>query len=149
MGRWHICLENGLVIVNRHQTKIRFILTGALNTIVGMTVYPALYFCVTPLKQHYLMILSISQVLCVTFSFLTTKFMVFRTTANYLQEFGKFVTFHASYFLVNLAALPALVEFLGINPVWAQMLFTVLVIVSSYFWHSRITFSASQAPNYD
>ena len=147
MGRWQSCLDNGLRLVDRHQTKFRFLLVGALNTVVGLAVYPALYFFVTPLRSHYLTILSISQVLCVTFSFLTTKFMVFRTSGNYLREFGKFGTFHLSIFIINLAALPVLVEFAGMNPVWAQMLFTILVISSSYFWHSNITFSARQVAN--
>jgi putative flippase GtrA len=118
-----------------------------LNTVIGLAVYPALYFCVIPLRSHYMVILVISQILCVNFSFLTSKFMVFRTSGNYLREFLKFGMFYLSYFMVNLAALPILVELAGMNPVWAQMLFTVLVVISSYFWHSRITFSARQLEN--
>lgn len=144
MGRWQSCLETGRSLADQHQTKVRFLLAGALNTAIGLAVYPALYFLAAPLKLHYLTILAISQVVCVTFAFLTNKFIVFRTSGNYLRESGKFLTFHLSYFLVNLAALPALVEFAGMNPVWGQTLFAVLVIVTSYFWHSRITFSSTK-----
>lgn len=144
MGRWQSCLDTGRCLAGRHQTKVRFLLAGALNTAIGLAVYPALYFLAAPLKLHYLIILAISQVLCVSFAFLTSKFLVFRTSGNYLRESGKFLTFHFTYFLVNLAALPALVEFAGMNPVWAQTLFAVLVIVTSYFWHSRITFSSTK-----
>lgn len=142
MERWRSRLEACRNFADQHQTKVRFLLAGALNTAIGLAVYPALYFLAAPLKLHYLIILAISQVLCVTFAFLTSKFLVFRTSGNYLRESGKFLTFHLSYFLVNLAALPALVELVGMNPVWAQTLFAVLVIVTSYFWHSRITFSS-------
>ena len=145
MGRWQRCLEDGRCLADRHQTKFRFLLAGAFNTTVGLAVYPALYFLAAPLKFHYLTILTISQVVCIAIAFLTNKFLVFRTSGNYLRESGKFITFHLSYFLVNLAALPALVELAGMNPVWAQTLFAVLVIVSSYFWHSRITFSSTKA----
>jgi putative flippase GtrA len=134
-------------LAEQHQIKIRFLLVGAMNTVVGLSVFPILYFLTAPVGFHYLGILTISQALCVTFSFLTSKFLVFRTTGGYLREFGKYVTFHLSYFLVNLAALPALVELAGMNPVWAQTLFAVLVIVSSYFWHSRITFSMTKNPH--
>ncbi len=144
MGRWQSCLETGRCLADRHQTKVRFILAGALNTVIGLAVYPALYFLAAPLKLHYLVILAVSQVLCVSFAFFTSKFLVFRTSGNYLQESWKFLMFHFTYFLVNLAALPALVELAGMNPVWAQTLFAVLVIVTSYFWHSRITFSSSK-----
>lgn len=144
MGRWQSCLDIGLGFVSRHQTKVRFLLAGALNTVVGLAVYPGLYFLAAPLKLHYLTILAASQVVCVIFAFLTSKFLVFRTSGNYLKESGKFLVFHLSYFLVNLAALPALVELGDMNPVWGQTLFAVLVIVTSYFWHSRITFSSSK-----
>ena len=144
MGRWQSCLETGRCFADRHQTKVRFLLAGMLNTAIGLAVYPALYYLAAPLKLHYLIILAISQVLCIGFAFLTSKFLVFRTKGNYLKESGKFLTFHLTYFLVNLAALPALVEFAGMNPVWAQTLFAVLVIVTSYFWHSRITFSSTK-----
>lgn len=144
MGRWQSCLGTGRGLADRHQTKVRFLLAGALNTAIGLAIYPALYFLAAPLKLHYLTILVISQVVCVTFAFLTNKFLVFRTSGNYLRESGKFLTFHLSYFLMNLAALPALVEFAGMKPVWGQTLFAVLVIVTSYFWHSHITFSSTK-----
>lgn len=144
MTLWRSCLDTGLGLANRHETKVRFLLAGALNTAIGLAVYPALYFLAAPLKLHYLVILTISQVICITFAFLTNKFLVFQTSGNYLRESGKFLTFHLSYFLVNLVALPALVELVGMNPVWAQTLFAVLVIVTSYFWHSRITFSTDE-----
>ena len=144
MGRWQSCLETGRCLAGRHRTKVRFLLAGALNTALGLAVYPALYFLAAPLKFHYLTILVISQAVCVTFAFLTNKFLVFRTSGNYLRESGKFIMFHLVYFLVNLAALPFLVELAGMHPVLAQTLFAVLVIVTSYFWHSRITFSSAK-----
>ena len=144
MGQWQSCLEKVRSLADQHQTKIRFLIAGAFNTTIGLALFPAIYFLAAPTKLHYLVILTISQVLCISFAFLTSKFLVFRTSGNYLRETGKFLTFHLTYFLVNLAALPALVEFVGMNPVLAQTLFAVLVIVTSYFWHSRITFSSSK-----
>ena len=144
MRLWRRSLDVGMSIIRRHQTKVRFLLAGALNTAIGLAAYPALYFFMAPLKFHYLTILTFSQVACIAFSFLTNKFLVFRTSGKYLRESGKFIIFHLFYFLINLAALPALVELAGMKPVWAQTLFAVLVIVTSYFWHSRITFLSSK-----
>ncbi|TRZ92325.1 MAG: GtrA family protein [Rhodocyclaceae bacterium] len=132
-------------IAGQHETKVRFLVAGFFNTVLGLITYPALYFLTAPLTLHYLNILVISQVICVSIAFLTNKFLVFRSSGSVLLEFGKFITFHLSYFLVNLVALPVMVEFAGMNPVWAQTLFAGLVIVSSYFWHSRITFSSTKA----
>lgn len=143
--RWRRCRDVGRRLAGEHETKLRFVLAGAFNTGLGLAAFPALYFMLKPLGLHYLVVLSISQVFCVTAAFLTNKFLVFRTSGNYLREYGRFITFHLSYFLVNLGALPFLVEIMHMNPVWAQTLFAVLVIVSSYFWHSRITFRSGKA----
>jgi putative flippase GtrA len=125
--------------------KVRFLLAGALNTAVGLAAYPVLFFLLAPLKLHYMVVLGITQVTCVAFSYLTNKFLVFRTVGNYLRESGKFALFHLSYFLVNLVALPVLVEVVGMSPVWGQTLFAVAVIITSYFWHSNVTFAPSSA----
>jgi putative flippase GtrA len=136
-SRWHDTRKS----IRLHETKIRFLFAGALNTVFGLAAYPTLYFVLAPLKLHYLVVLGITQVSCVAFSYLTNKFLVFRTVGNYLRESAKFALFHLSYFLVNLLALPFLVEIVGMSPVWGQTLFAVAVIITSYFWHSNITFS--------
>ena len=127
-----------------HETKVRFLLAGALNTVFGLAAYPAFYFLLAPLKLHYMLVLGITQIICIVFSYLTNKFLVFRTVANYLREGAKFALFHLSYFLVNLIALPLLVEIVGMSPVWGQTLFAIAVIVTSYFWHSNITFATAR-----
>ena len=144
MALWTRIWHRGRDIANRHHTQVRFLLTGALNTSVGLAAFPALYYLTSPLNVHYLIILSISQTVCVGFAFFTNKVLVFRTSGNYFRESMKFLIFHIFYFMLNLAALPALVELAGMNPVLAQMIFAVLVIITSFFWHSRITFSPSK-----
>lgn len=144
MELWRRGLIVGQRLAGAHETKLRFLVAGAFNTAFGLAAFPALYFMLSGLTLHYLVILSISQAICVTVAFLTNKYLVFRTSGDHLREYVRFVTFHISYFLINLAALPLLVEFAGMNPVWAQTMFAVLVIVSSYFWHSRITFRSGK-----
>jgi putative flippase GtrA len=129
----------GMILL--HRVKIRFFFTGILNTVVGLGTFPALYYLLESRQFHYLVILTITQVLCICFAYLTNKFLVFKTKGNYANEFSKFITFHLSYFAINLVMLPLMVVGLNFNPVIAQTLFAVTVIVSSYFWHSRITFS--------
>lgn len=132
-------------LFRRHETKIRFLLAGGLNTAFGLTAYPVFFFLLKPVQLHYMVVLAITQLTCIAFSYLTNKFLVFRTKGDYLRETSRFILFHASYFAVNLAALPVLVEIVGLPPVWAQTSFAVAVIVTSYFWHSRITFAAKRS----
>jgi putative flippase GtrA len=131
----------GAEFAQRHGQKVRYLLAGGLNTAVGLAAYPALYFLLAPLGVHYLGVLGASQVFCIGFAYLTNKFLVFKTKGNYARETSRFVAFHAAYFVLNLLVLGFLVERLDIPPVWAQMGFAVLVIITSYLWHSKITFS--------
>jgi FkbM family methyltransferase len=123
-----------------HETKIRFMITGGINTALGLALFPFLYIVLAPLKIHYLFILVFSSVACTVFAFLTNKFFVFRTRGNYFAELSRFVLFHLSHLVLNLLAVPLLVEAAGISPVVAQPAFAAIVILSSYFWHKHITF---------
>ena len=134
-----------LLISKRYHIEVKFFLAGVLNTAVGLAAYPLIYFFTYPLNLHYFLILIFSQSLGIIFSFLTNKFLVFQTSGNYLSEIRKFLTIHLIYFFVNLVALPALVELAGMDPVWAQTLFAAVIIMTSYFWHSRITFNSGKA----
>jgi putative flippase GtrA len=128
-------------LIARHETKLRFIMVGGFNTLFGLAAYPVLFFVLKPLHLHYLVVLVLAYCVCIVFSFSTIKLLVFRTKGQQGREFGRFVTFNVLYLLLNLLALPVLVEFLGLSPVWGQMMFATLLVVSSYFWHSHITFS--------
>ncbi len=116
-------------------------IAGALNTGVGLLMYPILYFALSGYGLGYLEILILSQVICISIAFLTNKYFVFRTRGNFLLEFIKFIWFHGIYLITNLIILPLMVERGGVNPVIAQTGFAFAVIVSSYFWHNKITFS--------
>ncbi len=140
-------IENIRVWVLRHQTKARFLMVGGFNTMLGLSLFPLLYWILIPCGLHYLEIWFVSQTICICTAFLTNKFWVFRTSGNYKQEFVKFASFHLTILLVNFMALPLLVNLFEINPVIAQTIFALCVIVSSYFWYSQITFKKRQTSN--
>jgi putative flippase GtrA len=126
--------------INKHQIKLKFLFAGGVNTIFGLAAYPALYYFLKDYHFHYLFILLLTQIMSVLFSYMTSKFLVFKTKGNYLPEFLKFSTFYSAYFLLNLIILPLAVEVFNINPVISQTAFAFLIIITSYFWHSQITF---------
>ena len=125
------------------QTEVRFLIVGAVNTAFGLAAYPVLYLLLAP-AWHYLVILPICQVINATFAFLTTKFFVFRTEGRVAFEFLKFGFFHVLVFSINFFALPAIMIVSGLGPVLGQTFFNVLVIATSFFWHSRVTFSTAK-----
>ena len=127
-----------------HQKKIRFLIAGVINTVVGLGMYPLLYMILNPKGVGYIGVLFLAQLVCITFSFVSNKFFVFKTQGNFRNEYVKFFSFHGIYFAINLAALPALVEIFKLNPMIAQTIFSIFIIVTSYFWHNAVTFKASK-----
>ncbi len=119
---------------------IRFLAAGALNTAFGLAFYPLLLWAVPLFNTHYLVALGIAQAVCLCFAFSTYKFGVFRTRGDILREFTTFSGYYLFNYAANWAALPLLVEVGGVAPTIAQLGFTAVLIVGSWFWHNRVTF---------
>jgi putative flippase GtrA len=107
-----------------------------------LAVYPILYILLNPFGVGYIKALILSQIICITFSFVSNKYFVFKSKGNIKREYPKFFAFYGIYFLLNLICLPTMVEVLNMNPMVAQTLFSIAIIVSSYFWHNTITFKS-------
>lgn len=127
-----------------HQKKFRYLIAGIINTVIGLAMYPLLYLILKPIGIGYIGVLVVAQLVCVTFSFISNKYFVFKTQGNLRNEYIKFFAFHGVYFAINLVALPIFVELLKLNPMIAQTIFSILIITSSYFWHNAVTFKASK-----
>lgn len=124
--------------------QLRFLIAGGLNTFVGLTFYPLLLWAVPLMRLHYLVALGVSQVTCLLFAYVTYKYGVFRTQGNVAREFGAFSGFYLFNYAANWAILPLLVETAGAHPSVVQTGFNLVVIATSWFWHSRVTFRAAE-----
>lgn len=121
--------------------KLRYLAVGGVNTVFGLSIFPALMLTSSTLRANYLVTLALSQALSIVFSFSTYKTLVFRSSGRTLPEFAKFVGFNLAGIAANWAIVPALVEFDLLDPIVAQVGFTILWVVGSYFWHRAVTFA--------
>ena len=128
------------MIAGGTRRPLRFLVAGAANTVFGLAVYPLLLWSSPTLHRHYLIALGIAQAISLCFAFATYKLGVFRTRGNLAREFGTFSGFYLFNYAANWAALPLLVEVAGLPPVVAQLGFTAVLIVGSWFWHNNVTF---------
>lgn len=119
---------------------VRFVLTGALNTAFGLCVYPLLLWLVPALRTHYLLALGGAQIASTLFAYASYKLVVFRTRAGVVREAGLFGSFYVVVSGINWLVLPLLVEVVRLPPIAAQLGFSLVLMVASYLWHSRITF---------
>ena len=123
---------------------LRYLFAAGVNTVFGLAIYPALLWASPYLHEHYLIGLLIAQAISLAFAYFNYKFGVFRTRGGYAREFTAFASFYLVNYAANWAALPFLVEIVGMTPIIAQLLFSFIVMVGSYFWHSRVTFREDQ-----
>ena len=130
-------------MMSRADRPLRFMVAGAANTAFGLAIYPLLLWSVPAFHTHYLIALGVAQAISLCFAFATYKIGVFRTRGNVAREFGTFSSFYLFNYAANWAALPLLVELGGIPPILAQLGFTAVLIVGSWFWHSRVTFRSA------
>ncbi len=131
------------------ERPLRFIAGGAINTAFGLAIYPLLLWSSDTLRTHYLLALGIAQISSLCFAFMVYKLGVFRTRGRVLSEFRRFASFYLINYALNWVALPLLVEVGRIDPVIAQLGFSLLVIIGSYFWHNHYTFRRPAEPTAD
>lgn len=120
--------------------SVRFAVAGAANTAFGITIFPVLLWAVPLFHRHYMLALAAAQSISLCFAFVTYKLGVFRTRRPWWREFGTFAAFYVTNYILNWIVLPLLVEGARVPPVPAQLAFTALLIVGSWFWHHHVTF---------
>lgn len=121
--------------------KIRFLIAGGLNTIFGLALFPMLFIWCEPLHLHYLVLLTVSQLVCVTFAFLTNRYFVFKSSGRLVKQYLTFCSFYYTYFLFNLLLLPLIVEGFSFSPIYTQLVISVFIVLFSYFFHNKVTFA--------
>jgi putative flippase GtrA len=119
--------------------KIRYLLIGGYNTIIGYGVFVALWL-LWGQSLHYIGVLVFSHVISVTNAFFAYRILVFRKKGGAWGDFFKFNMVYLGAFGFNLLALPVLIEGAGFHPLVAQALLVVVTVVASYVLHRRFSF---------
>jgi len=122
----------------------RYLVAAGMNTAFGLAIYPALLWTLPWLRVHYMVGLFIAQAVSLCFAYSSYKLGVFQTRGGYARESTAFLSFYGVNYAANWIALPALVEFAHLSPIVAQLLFSVVIMITSYFWHSKVTFRGAK-----
>jgi putative flippase GtrA len=135
---------SGRVRDARTRRPFRYLVAAGFNTAFGLAIYPALLWAFPWLRVHYMVGLLIAQGLSLAFAYSSYKLGVFQTRGRYAREITAFLSFYGVNYAANWIALPALVEFAHIPPIIAQLMFSAVIMASSYFWHSKVTFGGAK-----
>jgi putative flippase GtrA len=122
-----------------NQKKVRYLLVGGLNTLLGYTIGVGIYKAFDN-NLDIVWIGLISNILSITVSFLSYKILVFRTKGMWLAEYMKSYIVYGGIALIGIFFLWLFVDKMNISIWLAQALVIGLTVIVSYLGHSRFTF---------
>lgn len=134
-------------LLHKHDTKFRFLLVGAWNTIFGYMAFVLLnslfshWFSAGPLS--YMLAMVLGNVVSILNAFIFHKYITFRSPTGGLAMVVELARFSSTYlftFLLSLLLLPLFVEIVGFSTRTAGALVILACTVISYLGHSRFSF---------
>jgi putative flippase GtrA len=124
----------------KEDQRVRYLAVGAGNTLFGYLVSNILYYTLSK-YLHVMIITTIAIILSISLAFFCYKKLVFRTKGNWLREYLRCWAVYGIGAILSILAMWGLVDGLEL-PFWlAQGLVMGLIVVISYFGHSRFSFA--------
>jgi putative flippase GtrA len=122
---------------------MRYLLVGGLNTLAGYCIGVGIY----EICNSYISIVLIgviTNIFSITFSFVTYKLFVFKTSRGWISEYLKAYVVYGGVAAFGIFALWVFIDRLGISIWISQALVILVTVVVSYFGHAKFTFKRSQ-----
>ena len=126
--------------------RVRFVLIGGINTVVGYGLYALLYIFAGRFIG-YLGALYISYVIAIGIAFVLHRRFTFRVsgTGNVFIDLVRFAAVYVVSLIVNTFLLPVLIELGHVQPLVAQAAIVIVTTLISYFGHKLFSFRRHKA----
>jgi glycosyltransferase involved in cell wall biosynthesis len=119
--------------------RVLYLFVGGWNTLFGYLAFAGLYFLLHSVLG-YAPVFIVSYGLSMLNAYWGYKLVVFRTPSKFRHEFPRFAIVYVVALGVNLIVFPWLTKTLGLNPYLSQAIFTVVLVICTYFVNKRFTF---------
>jgi putative flippase GtrA len=118
--------------------EVRYLVVGGVNTVVGFSAFTIFIGFLG--YERYLLSLAFSHIFATSFAFLLYRRVVFKVRGKWVLDFVRFQLVYLAALLANIPLLYLCVQVLRLNPLAAQAVCVILVVVSSYFGHRFFSF---------
>jgi len=118
---------------------LRYVVVGGVNTLFGYLLTVFLFYLLVN-KIEIIIILVISNILSISFSFLTYKLFVFKTLGNWVKEYARCYLVYGGISVVGISLTWLFLDIFHINIWIAQAISILIVIIFSYHGHKKFTF---------
>lgn len=105
--------------------------------------YLAAYALGLALGWHYFVAILVAQVVAIMVAFPVYRVFVFRSKGPIAIDFVRFLSVWATGAIAGIIVTPLLVELIGIDPLWAQIVAVLLVSVGSFLAHRFFSFRSA------
>jgi len=123
---------------------MRFLATGAFNTLFGYVVFAALILLVPQL--HYTISLVLAYVIAVLVAYVLYRRLVFKVSGRFFRDLPRFVSVSLLALGLNLVLLPLLVAVGRVPVLLAQWLVVAVTAIASYIGHKHFSFRRPASP---
>jgi glycosyltransferase involved in cell wall biosynthesis len=119
--------------------RLLYLVVGGWNTLFGYLAFSALYYLLSS-HLNYVLIFIAAYSISTLNAYWGYKRFVFKTATRFIEEFPRFALVYVGALAVNLVVFPWLTTTLGLNPYLSQVLFTVVLVVTTYIVNQRFSF---------
>ena len=124
---------------------LRFLIVGAWNFVFGYFAFAGLYWVMNGRWPDWL-ISTVAAVLGITVSFITHRFITYRSHGCWWREYLRFYVVYGGQSILNVFLIWILVTQLKLNAYIVQLAISVTLTVVSYWAHKYYSF---KQPNND
>ena len=124
---------------------LRFLIVGAWNFVFGYFAFAGLYWAMNGRWPDWL-ISTIAAILGITMSYLTHRFITYRSHGCWWREYLRFYVVYGGQSILNIFLIWILVTQLELNAYIVQLSISVALTVVSYWAHKYYSF---KRPNHD
>ena len=128
------------------KSSVRYLVGGVVNTLFGYVISLALYYGLHQ-ELNLVLILVITNIVSISFSFLIYKIYVFKTQGNWIKEYLRCYLVYGFTATLSSAFIWILVEKMTLSYWIAQALAIIFIVIMSYTLHNSYTFKAANEKN--
>ena len=144
-------LEKLLNLFKKYREQIAYLFFGGLTTLVSIGSFSLFYYFI--LKSNNLASNVISEIIAITFAYVTNKLFVFNSKTSdfksFLIEIISFYGVRTIASLLNVGAMYLLVDVLLFNALVCKIIVTVIIIVLNYVFSKLFVFKKANQSQVD
>lgn len=123
----------------RRYDKLRFLIVGGWNFVFGYCQFAFFYWWLSD-SWPDLAILIVTNIVGITQSFLTHRYLTFHSEGIWWKEYLKFYVVYGLQALVSMGAFLVFVTWLGFNAYITNFIINVVLTIASYWAHKHYSF---------